>query len=68
MTERSIDPTRDDEDWEGNNAAVTCPECGKVFVVSGLIHGGQRACPKCGKSTIKIHGGRKAGGTASVIW
>lgn len=24
------------EDWEGNNAAVTCPMCKKVFIVSRL--------------------------------
>jgi len=26
------------EDWVGNNAAFTCPKCGKVFLVSGMMH------------------------------
>jgi hypothetical protein len=33
------------EDWEGNNAAFSCPACNKVFIVSALLHGGQRECP-----------------------
>lgn len=66
MPKRSVDPTRLDEDWEGNNAAVTCPACGKVFIVSGQIHSGSRKCPKCGKSRVTIEGGRKSGGTASL--
>jgi hypothetical protein len=41
MRQRTIDHMRDDEDWEGNNAAVTCPACGKVFIVSELIHPGE---------------------------
>lgn len=68
MPERNVDPLRPDEDWEGNNIAVTCPTCGKVFIVSGRIHHGRRACPKCGKSTGTIEGGRKAGGTATIRW
>ena len=38
------------EDWEGNNIAVTCPVCGKVYIVSARIHRGKRACPtpSCG--------------------
>ncbi len=42
---------RDDEDWEGNNAAFTCPVCKKFFIVSALLHQGRRTCPnaKCGK-------------------
>jgi len=39
-----------DEDWEGNNAAFTCPHCGEVFIVSGTrVHNGERSCPECGK-------------------
>ena len=70
MPSRSLDPYNlgDDEDWEGNAAAFTCPHCSKVFIVSGTrIHNGVRKCPKCGKSTghcdIK---GRKSGGNASL--
>lgn len=65
---------KQEEDWEGNNAALTCPLCKKVFIVSGIIHrgpGGEkgyRKCPSCGKSTGRISGGRKSGGTASVEW
>jgi hypothetical protein len=68
MPERNIDPTRMGEDWEGNNIAVSCPACGKVFIVSGRIHHGKRDCPKCGKSTGTLMGGKKSGGTATVKW
>ncbi len=64
-----------DEDWEGNNAAFTCPICKKVFIVSDTrMHvspkkeRGYRKCPSCGKSTARINGGRKSGGTASIEW
>jgi Zn finger protein HypA/HybF involved in hydrogenase expression len=45
------------EDWYGNNAAVRCPVCGQVFIVSGFIAKGQRQCPKCHKSTAHITAG-----------
>jgi len=67
MSSRPIDPTRKDEDWEGNNAAVTCGSCGKVFVISGHIHSGERACPNCGETRVILKGGRKSGGTAVVL-
>ena len=54
------------EDWVGNSAAFTCPECRKVFLVSGLIHGGGRACPACGRATAHIEGGAKSGGSAWI--
>jgi len=41
-------------DYHGNNAAVTCPVCGKIFVVSKLIDKGKRVCPVCGKATASI--------------
>lgn len=49
-------PLGDDEDWVGNNVAVRCPCCGKVFIVSAFPpqHGGTRNCPKCGKSTGRL--------------
>jgi predicted RNA-binding Zn-ribbon protein involved in translation (DUF1610 family) len=63
------------EDWEGNNAAFTCPLCQKVFIVSDTrMHvgpqkeKGYRKCPACGKSTGRVNGGRKSGGTASIEW
>ncbi len=60
------------EDWEGNNAAFTCPLCGKVFIVRGAanIHNGVRRCPNptCGKSTGHVEGGRMSGGSAWIEW
>lgn len=41
-------------DVHGNNAAITCPVCGKVFIVSAIIDRGKRACPRCEKSIGKI--------------
>lgn len=70
MAKREIDrmaPARDD-DWEGNNAAFSCPRCGKVFVVSGMLHQQGRACPGCGKATGFVNGGRQSGGSAYVEW
>jgi hypothetical protein len=70
--QREIDPSRLEEDWEGNNIAVTCPnpECKKVFIVSGLMHPKGRLCPKCqqSKAFVSKKGGRKSKGTASIIW
>ena len=36
------------EDWYGNNAAICCASCGKVFLVSQILHRKGRSCPKCG--------------------
>jgi predicted RNA-binding Zn-ribbon protein involved in translation (DUF1610 family) len=76
MARRDIDPVDGhqarDEDWEGNNAAFTCPVCGKVFIVSAMqnVHNGQRTCPNpaCGHSVGHVTGGRKNGGTAYIEW
>ena len=39
------------EDRTGNNAAFTCPVCGKVFLVSRFSHREiGHSCPWCGKS------------------
>jgi hypothetical protein len=43
-----------DEDWYGNNAAMTCPVCQQVFIVSGFIGKGRRECPRCQKSSAEI--------------
>jgi hypothetical protein len=69
MATRILDPDAlgQDEDWEGNNAAFRCPACWKVFVVSAMIHGGQRSCPACGKSTGHIKG-TKTSGRAWIEW
>lgn len=65
------DDLKQDEDWEGNNAAFKCPVCQKVFIVSDTrMHighekeKGYRKCPSCGKSIGRINGGRKSGGAA----
>jgi len=63
---RVIDPNRLDEDWVGNNIAVTCPLCKKVFVVSAHLNRGGRKCPKCGKTTAIVSGGRDSNGSASI--
>jgi len=55
-----------EEDWEGNNAAFTCPKCGKVFIVSAMIHRNGRQCPTCFESIGHVKGGRKSGGIASI--
>ena len=70
MAIRNLDPEniQKDEDWQGNNASFTCPVCGKVFIVSGIIHRGERDCPQCGRSKGKVKGGKKSGGTASIEW
>jgi endogenous inhibitor of DNA gyrase (YacG/DUF329 family) len=66
----NLDPAinQDTSDWEGNNAAFTCPRCGKIFIVCGGIHNGKRSCPKCGESTGIVTDGRKTGGAASITW
>jgi hypothetical protein len=40
------------EDWYGNNAAVTCFACGKVFLTSQILHRKGRSCPKCGECKV----------------
>ena len=42
------------EDWYGNNAAVTCFSCGKVFLTSQVLHRKGRACPNCGKCKVLV--------------
>lgn len=37
MPRRQIDPNRPNEDWQGNNMAIGCPVCRKVFIVSGIL-------------------------------
>ena len=54
-------------DWVGNNIAFHCPACSQLYIVSEIVHRGQRACPKCGKSKGIVRGGRESGGTASII-
>ena len=77
MPIRNLDPDELglNEDWEGNNAASSCPVCNKIFIVSDTrMHvgpddtKGYRECPGCGKSIGRVTGGRKSGGTASIEW
>ena len=37
-------------DLFGNNAAVECPGCNHVYIVSGMIHKKGRDCPVCHES------------------
>lgn len=58
-----------DEDWEGHCAAVTCPACGKVYIVIGArVDLGPRECPNCGKSAAQCYGTRLGGGSVSIAW
>lgn len=70
MPRREISPQqlRDDEDWAGNNVAVTCPACSKVYLVSGFMHRSGRACPKCGKSKVVWTTTRDKNGTVRLEW
>jgi Zn finger protein HypA/HybF involved in hydrogenase expression len=72
MPIKELDPNNlgIDDDWEGNEAAFRCHHCGKVFIVSGArIHGGERKCPECKKSTGRCDiKGRKSGGISSLVW
>lgn len=70
MAVRNIDSQDQarDEDWVGNNAAFTCPPCGKVFLVSNHMHDGARPCPACGGSTGYVVGGKASGGSARIEW
>jgi transposase-like protein len=65
---RDLDPEQlgQAEDWVGNNAAFTCPDCGKVFLVSQMLHGNGRDCPSCGRSHAEVTGGSRSGGTAWI--
>ena len=55
------------EDWLGNNAALECPVCGKVYIVSGFIKH-ERRCPGCGISRALITGAASKGGKAIITW
>ena len=64
--QRAIDPNQLSEDWVGNNIAATCPLCKKVFVVSAHLNRAGRKCPKCGRSTAIVSGGKDSNGTAAI--
>jgi hypothetical protein len=56
MAKRTLDKTalRRTEDWYGNNAAVRCSICGKIFIVSGFLNKGRRDCPICHKTSAEM--------------
>jgi hypothetical protein len=71
MSKRAIDLTAKGEDWFGNNIAVTCPCCSKVYLVSAVLSEtggkkGERQCPDCKRSTGVVHMGDKK--EAYVMW
>ena len=80
MLKRYLDPKRysagkpiaadADADWEGYNAAFTCPVCSKVFLVSSFNNAGVlgRHCPGCGKSTGYVTGSAAKDGEARIEW
>lgn len=80
MPIRHLDPSRynsgkptaadADADWNGNNAAFTCPVCSKVFVVSSFNRVGELGlhCPGCGKSTAYITGSPAQDCKAWIEW
>jgi predicted RNA-binding Zn-ribbon protein involved in translation (DUF1610 family) len=67
MPARKLEPSNlgHNEDWYGNNAAFTCPNCGNVFIVSAFC-GGRRVC-SCGKATAYCSGS-PGKGEASITW
>jgi Zn finger protein HypA/HybF involved in hydrogenase expression len=67
MPQRPIDLERRDEDGQGNNIAVMCPNCDTVYIVSEFLHGGRRRCPTCEGSEGRVRGG-SADGTAEIEW
>lgn len=80
MPIRRLDPARynagkpvaadADADWNGNNAAFTCPVCSKVFVVSSFNNVGRLGlhCPGCGNSTAYVTGSAASGCEAWIEW
>jgi Zn finger protein HypA/HybF involved in hydrogenase expression len=60
MSQRNLDKDAlgHREDWYGNNAAIQCPSCGKVYIASKFLNKGFRKCPKCGKSSIQVTDGK----------
>lgn len=41
-------------DWHGNNVAIVCPVCGKIFIISAFTDKDGRICPICNKSKVTI--------------
>ena len=62
----TLDQLAQAEDWVSNNAAFTCPDCEKVFLVGQMLHRNGRDCPNCGRSHAAVTGGAKSGGSALI--
>lgn len=56
------------EDWQGDSVAFTCPRCEKVFIVSGTLHSGGRACPNCQRATGHLEDDADGGVRAWIEW
>ncbi len=69
MKIKQLDPQKlgPKEDWFGNNAALECPVCGKVYIVSSFMKF-ERPCPNCGISHALVTGSHKKGGKAIITW
>lgn len=69
MKTREIDPQNlgQKEDWSGNNIALECPVCGKVYIISAFIKS-ERPCPGCGRSRAIVTGAKGNGGKATISW
>lgn len=67
---RDLDRAKLTEYFRGNTIALTCPHCGKVIIVSGLLDHDGRKCPSpaCGKSKGFVIGSLKRGGFGPVEW
>jgi hypothetical protein len=69
MKTKELDPLNlgSKDDWLGNNAAFTCPVCGKVYLASSFLKH-ERPCPSCGRSRVRVIGGKGNGGKAVITW
>jgi hypothetical protein len=69
MNTKELDPQNlgQKEDWLGNNAALECPVCGKVYIVSSFIKH-ERPCPGCGQSHAHVTGSEGKRGKATITW
>jgi hypothetical protein len=52
-------------DWHGNNIAVQCPVCDKVYIVSSFPDRNGRRYPHCNKSSCVLEDGGKL---ATLQW
>jgi hypothetical protein len=69
MKTKEIDPKLlgHKEDWLGNSAALECPVCGRVYIVSSFLKHECR-CPGCGEYRASITGSPETNGKAVTSW